>query len=149
VHGEADSAICRIEEFIGYLVELRLQVTETAAADLKAILTRLKALSADAVLDTGMCNEISHAVNRLDATLDAELKLRTAFIVTPKRFKLSTCWCHQRNYSRQTSSKNFRYCLSLILKKLVAASPLLCPLLPLSTVCAELKACLENFIVRS
>lgn len=70
------------------LDELNLQVTGVIANDLREIRTKISALPEDTKVDDALSNEISKAVNKLDATLDAELQLRDAYLVTPKRFSL-------------------------------------------------------------
>lgn len=55
---------------------------------MEKIAIRIKKLPAETVVDETLAKEIEEAINKLDATLDAELKLRFAYIVTPKRFSL-------------------------------------------------------------
>ncbi len=74
-----------LEDFFTNLEELNLQVTQVAAAKLKETAERVKALPKDSKLDATLCKEFSERIESVDATLDAELNLRTAFIVTPKR----------------------------------------------------------------
>lgn len=88
VHKGEDSLINRLKEFFDYLNELDLQVTRMAAGDLINIFEKVKKLPEDAEVDTALAKEVHTAVNKLDATLDAELQLRSAYIVTPKRFPL-------------------------------------------------------------
>lgn len=88
IHGD-DSLESSLDEFFDYLTELELRVTDQAAFSLHDIRERIKALPADATVDKVLSKEISDAFQRLDATLDSELQLRSAFVVTPKRFDLN------------------------------------------------------------
>jgi hypothetical protein len=88
VHGDLDALIPTIDTFLSSLRDLNLQVTEMAAEELKIIREEASKLPEAAVVDSTLANRVREACNRLDATLDAELKLRSAYIVTPKRFQL-------------------------------------------------------------
>jgi len=89
VHGKPDSLITRIDEFFNTLKELDLQVTQTAAIALTKIRDKLESLPKETKIDINLAKEVQAAIQTIDATLDAELKLRSAFIVTPTRFQLN------------------------------------------------------------
>lgn len=88
VHGSTDSLIAQLDEFFTYVENLNLQVTKRAASDLQVIYRRAKEMAKDAEVDRELASDVTTAINKADATLEAELKLRDAFIVTPKRFDL-------------------------------------------------------------
>jgi hypothetical protein len=88
-HGpDSNSLIVLIDEFLATLKELDLQVTQNVAVDLRNIRLKINSLPKDAKVDKVLANEVEEATQKLDATLDAELQLRSAFIVTPKRLQL-------------------------------------------------------------
>jgi hypothetical protein len=88
IHGDGGSLIGRLDSFFNSLGMLNLQVTKIAASDLQAIRDKAANLPNDAKVDLVLASEISKAFDKLDATLDAELKLKSAYLVTPKRFPL-------------------------------------------------------------
>jgi hypothetical protein len=77
-----------IDDFFEKLEELNLQVTNKAAGDLRNIRAELRDSDQEQLVDVALAERVKEACNKLDATLDAELQLRNAFIVTPKRFDL-------------------------------------------------------------
>ncbi len=77
-----------IDKFLAELNELDLEVTQVAANDLRKIREGLDELPEDAIVDEELAARVKKAVDHLDGTLDAELSLKTAFVVTPKRFQL-------------------------------------------------------------
>ncbi len=87
VHGEHSLANA-LDGFFTYFSELDLRVTEKVAGDLRGIREKIKGLPTDSKTDKALADEVHTAVNTLDATLDGELHLRTAYLVTPKRFDL-------------------------------------------------------------
>lgn len=91
IHKESDGGplISRIDDFLNYIDKLNLQVTKVAAEELRQIRNDIESLPPDALVDESLEGKIREAVNKIDTTLDAELKLRSAFIVTPKRYDLS------------------------------------------------------------
>lgn len=80
-----------LEELFDNLDSLNLQVTRRAASDLRDIFQEILEMQDEEakLVDQALANRISDACEKFDATLDAELQLRTAFIVTPKRFDLT------------------------------------------------------------
>jgi hypothetical protein len=92
----ADSLEELIDEFLERIDSLSLPVTSEAASDLRNLRERLGSMPKGKVVDDDLAEEITEACNRLDVTLDSELKLRSAFVVTPKRFEqqhlLETPW---------------------------------------------------------
>lgn len=87
VHG-IGGLIEGLEEFLAYLDDLTLQVTAQASPEIAAILAEVRELPADATVDATLASRLTEICDKIDATLDAELKLRTAFIVTPKRLHI-------------------------------------------------------------
>jgi hypothetical protein len=77
-----------VAQFLQNLEELNLPVTRQAAVALDALLEEIKKMPNDAVIDEAFATRVTNACNTLDGALDAELTLRTAFVVTPKRFDL-------------------------------------------------------------
>jgi hypothetical protein len=90
IKGE-DSIEFHLKEFFDRLNALNLQVTKKAASDLFRIYTEVLEMKGGEteVVDSEFAKRISSACQKFDATLDAELQLRAAFIVTPKRFDLA------------------------------------------------------------
>lgn len=88
IHDQPGSLSSTIDLFFKNLEALNLRVTLRVADDLKKIRARLGDLPKDSTVDSDLAKEINEAVNKLDATLDAELKLRSAYVVTPRRFQL-------------------------------------------------------------
>jgi hypothetical protein len=88
IRGVDHSLETLVGELFGLLDELDLRVTRGAAQDLDHILDDTKKLDDNAVVDAALASRVNNAINKLDTTLDAELQLRRAFIVTPKRFDL-------------------------------------------------------------
>ncbi|MEW6674158.1 MAG: hypothetical protein AB1427_20890 [Thermodesulfobacteriota bacterium] len=94
VHGDKDSLISRIEDFLKNVEDLNLQVTSKAAEQLRTILQEIAAKPSEAKVDVALATQVTSAIDALDKTLDAELQLRYAFIVTPKRFGLDNLLEH-------------------------------------------------------
>lgn len=88
VHKGRNSLLSRINEFFKRLDELDLRVTSKASIDLKNIAERAKKMPKDSRVDSVLSTEVQKAVSKADTALDAELQLRSAYIVTPKRFSL-------------------------------------------------------------
>ena len=87
VHG-GNGLVGRLKTFLDTLEELDLHVTKQAASNLRAIRDKAGELPKDAKVDDALAREARTAVSRLDVTLDAELELRSAYVVTPKRLQL-------------------------------------------------------------
>lgn len=77
--------IKQIEDFLSYLDELDLQVTKGVAANLTSLLQELKEPTQTHVLKEH-ASRITEILGKLDPTLDSELTLRHAYILTPKRY---------------------------------------------------------------
>ena len=91
IHGEArDAVISKIKRHIQFLKELKLEVTLKTSKDLISILSEIEKHPKDAKCDKVLAERIKNAINKADATLDAELELRDAYIVTPKRFNIES-----------------------------------------------------------
>lgn len=88
VHGSEHTLISRIDEFLEYLDDLDLKVTKKAAYELISLREEAEKMPKDAKVDAELARKVTNVVNKIDATLDAELKMRSAFIVTPKRYPL-------------------------------------------------------------
>lgn len=86
VRGGDDSLAKAIDEFLDTLFELDLRVTWTAGKELRALRARLDEMPQSATVDAALSKEVEDAVDMLDRTLDAELHLSSAYILTPKRF---------------------------------------------------------------
>jgi hypothetical protein len=89
IHGDDNSLLSRIDSFFRYLYQLDLPVTRRAASDLSDIRKDLKETTEDAVVDKALAEKVTKAIDKLDTTLDAELGLRSAFVVSPKRIDVS------------------------------------------------------------
>ena len=89
VRGPSHSLLSRLKNFYELLDDLDLQVTKQASNKLRIAILSTKTLPKDAKVDESLAKKIKEAMTELDKTLDAELKLRTAYIVTPKRFDLN------------------------------------------------------------
>ena len=89
IHGKANSLLSSLDEFFNYVKELDLQVTNKAAGKLLLIQQRLTELPKDTKVSRELAQEIREATDDFDKTLDAELQLRYAYIVTPKRTALN------------------------------------------------------------
>jgi len=78
-----------------HLDSLNLQVTSgcPAAERFVSSLTHYQRMQ-----QYSMRSKSKGACERIDTTLDSELKLRTAFVVTPERFSTSTSWKNRCNY---------------------------------------------------
>lgn len=86
IHGDSNSTASRIDELFSWLDEHDLKVTKGVAWDLQQIRTELDSLPTEAKLTKELIRKVKDAVTKLDATLDAELQLRDAYIITPKRY---------------------------------------------------------------
>ena len=88
IHESKNSLISRIELFFNSLQNLDLQVTIKASENLVDLLKRMKKMPKEATVDELLAKEVKEIINKIEPTLDAELQLRNAYIVTPKRFHL-------------------------------------------------------------
>ena len=79
-----------LNDLFDMLDHLDLRVTRAAAGDLDKIRTRVKSGGDNAMVDAALAKEVSSACHKLHETLQAELGLRTVFMVTPKRLPLET-----------------------------------------------------------
>lgn len=89
IHGPTSSLIYHLEEFFYYVDKLNLQVTNEASSNIREIYLQAKKMPKDAYVDSKFASEITKEINNIDTTLDAELKLRDAYLITPKRFNLN------------------------------------------------------------
>lgn len=88
VHGGTESLISRINDFFEFLELLDLRVTMRAADELIDLRGKLKKEPQNAKVDTKLAAKVQEIIGKIDSTLDAELKLSSAFMVTPKRYPL-------------------------------------------------------------
>lgn len=86
VHGE-DGLLSDIDDFFHVIDQLGLEVTKKVGQDLNDIADYARQLPEKAIVDAALADRVEKAVNKLDATLDAELRQRYAYILTPKRFR--------------------------------------------------------------
>lgn len=88
VQGGPNSTAGRIQSVLSMLEELGLRVTLQAASKLRVVLGEALALPPDTVAVAPLVQRVRDAVEEIDVTLDAELNLTTAFVVTPKRYSV-------------------------------------------------------------
>lgn len=81
--------IADLSEFLEYLDELDLQVTKGIAVDLIKLLAELKESEQTHIADDQSI-KIKKTLEKLDPTLDSELSLRYAYILTKKRYPLES-----------------------------------------------------------
>ena len=86
IHGE-DGLLSDIDEFFHIVDQLGLDVTRKVGQDLNEIAEYAMKLPKEAIVDAVLADKVEKAVNKLDATLDAELRQRYSYILTPKRFR--------------------------------------------------------------
>ena len=82
-------AIDLLTRFFGNLQELELQVTSVVAEDLRECLEEIEG-GEEELVGQKLSKRVREATEKLDATLDAELKLRKAYLLTKKRYPLDT-----------------------------------------------------------
>ena len=82
-------AIGVINRFIESLTELELQVTRKIAEGLITVSQQIKKDSIEKI-DQVHANKIRDEIEKLDPALDAELQLKTAYILTKKRYSLES-----------------------------------------------------------
>jgi hypothetical protein len=82
-------ALSLIEEFLETAGGLELTVTLEVAGPLQDLIPEIKALPGDDV-PADMAQRVSDQLDRIDPTLDAELSLRFAFVMTKKRYPLDS-----------------------------------------------------------
>jgi hypothetical protein len=78
----------RIKELFDYCDDLDLKVTKMAATDLRNLKEEIDQSDPTKVIPDSLADKIITAVDAIDTTLDAELKLVSAYILNPKRFAL-------------------------------------------------------------
>jgi hypothetical protein len=77
-----------IDGFFEFLEELNLPVTKNAGSDLTQIRKEINDIPKEQEVDKELARRVQEACDALDRTLDSELRLKNAFVVTPKRFQL-------------------------------------------------------------
>jgi hypothetical protein len=83
-----DSLISRIRTFLTQLDNLNLTVTKKIAIELNDILLEAKNKAEGDKVDNATALKVKAIIVKLDPTLDAELQLKKAYILTPKRYSL-------------------------------------------------------------
>lgn len=96
-HSVHDILIPQLKDFFAQLKDLNLEVTNIAAKDLNKLLTRVEKMPSTIKVDAELAKEIEVAVKSLDKTLDSELMLRHAFILTKKRFSTDDLMYNPQN----------------------------------------------------
>lgn len=86
--GSVNSLIQRIEDFLESLDDLELQVTKKIASDFSSILVEAHKKEKTDIVDKIMADRISKIIERLDPTLDAEMQLKSAYVLTEKMYSL-------------------------------------------------------------
>lgn len=82
------SLLRRLNELFAYLDELNLNVTKEAAEELYDISRKIESENESTKVDQLLDTKVRTAVKAIDLTLDSELKLAKAFILTEKRVSL-------------------------------------------------------------
>jgi len=83
-----ESLASSIDDFLEELIDLHLSVTTQAASKLVELRKRLDSMPENANVDKTLAAEVTQEIDALDRTLDSELMLRNAYVVTPKRFDI-------------------------------------------------------------
>lgn len=78
-------AINALQNFFSELESLDLRVTLNAASNLKKILTEVRQSNSPNISEA-LAKKIQDEVNRIDPTLDAELALQNAYVLTERRY---------------------------------------------------------------
>jgi len=78
----------KLQEFLNTLKELDLKVSTQAAKELYEIFESIKKLPEESQISEDVAKRVQAIVDRVDSTLDAELQLRSAYIVTDKRYAI-------------------------------------------------------------
>lgn len=84
-----EKAISEVKEFFNSLVSLDTPVSLKVANGLEAILVELEVSEHDLVGDD-LAERIKNELSKIDPSLDAELQLKEAYILTEKRFPLKS-----------------------------------------------------------
>lgn len=123
-------AIEMLDNFKEFLVDLDLQVTQRIAMDLEKIADELRSEAVKTVTEA-FSSRIKAEAARLDPALDAELQLRTAYVMTKKRYSLDSLLESQGSllgsgvYANlsQTARKDYRLaCTQIALNQPTAAA---------------------------
>lgn len=125
-----DSALSMLDEFQEWLSNLELQVTHKVATDLREIVETFRK-GADETVSAALASNFKDEMNRLDPALDAELQLRTAYVLTKKRYALDSLLespqsllavgVHQR--LNDNTKKDYQYaCVQIALSQPTAAA---------------------------
>lgn len=78
-----------LDEFVERFDSLDLPVTKIAAEKLLGLVKKLKAAPTSDALPAGLESSIKSELQNIDTTLDSELKLRKAYLLTRKNFALN------------------------------------------------------------
>jgi len=77
-----------VNQFFRYLEELNLLVSKQAAESLLSISKEITTLPSEEKVSKELSERVTNAIGELDKTLDSELMLKEAYILTEKRFSL-------------------------------------------------------------
>ena len=87
--------IVNLTDFLSFLKEHELKVTQRVdGGTIQSHIDKLAALSADEKITAENSKELVELSKKIDPTLDAELQLREAYILTEKQFPLPTLLDH-------------------------------------------------------
>ncbi|MEP1895716.1 MAG: hypothetical protein ABJQ98_16550 [Alloalcanivorax venustensis] len=84
-----ENAVKMLKNFLGSLKTLHLPVVIRIAEDLEGIIKELNESDGDIIEET-RAEEIRGIIEKLDPALDAELQLKEAYIITEKRYPLTS-----------------------------------------------------------
>lgn len=119
-----------LQEFLNKLEELELVVTQRIAYKLQKIFETIQN-SEQTEIDQATASKIKDELHRLDPSLDAELQLKSTYILTKKRYGLDSLLTRQDDllgkgvYEQlsETAKRDFRLaCLQIALNQPTAAA---------------------------
>lgn len=119
-----------LSDFLESLNEFDLQVTKKIGVDIAKVRNELL-VSAEEKVSQAHANRITSAIQKLDPALDAELKLRVAYILTKKRHSLPSLTKNPEellgegtwNSLTDTSKKDFVFaCMQIALNQPTSAA---------------------------
>ncbi len=78
--------LATLENTLNYFDILDLEVTKKAADGLRKLEKELRKMNNKEKVNLKLATKITEAVDEIDRTLDAELKMRYTYLITPKRY---------------------------------------------------------------
>lgn len=84
-----ENAISTLDEFFSSLSELELQVTDGVATNLRDITNEIRSTESSVISEI-VAQKIKAQITKIDPTLDAELQLKKAYVLTKKRYALDS-----------------------------------------------------------